>query len=111
MLDERKKITVRVAENDAKTINENAKNAGLTLNEFVIRACLRRKITPMSHEKKVLLAAVNKTFIKIGNNINQLARIANSQKSIDSVSADLAQIAKEIDELWQFLKSDMKENQ
>lgn len=106
MLDTRRKMTIRLTTEQAEKIYSNVNNAGMTINEFVIRACLGKKINPMPKEKKILLNSLYKTFLKIGNNLNQLARLANQQKNANVVSSNLQQMSKEISEIWQFLKQE-----
>ncbi len=111
MCDKRKRLVTRVTEDEYKTIMASIKTSGMTINEFVKRACLGLKIKPMPKEQKTLLLSLHKVLVNISNNCNQIAHIANQQKDVTSVTDDLKLIAEDLDELWQYLKSAKMENQ
>ena len=75
------RVTIRLDEAEHTKINERAENAGLTLSGYFRSAVLNTPPPPQSRRPPVdrtelakLLAAMG----RIGNNINQLARVANA---------------------------------
>lgn len=110
MLDNKRKFTIRVSHDEYKTIMASITNSGMSINEFVKRACLGQKIEPMPKEQKILLQSLNKLFCNMGNNVNQMARVANKQKNVEVVAADLREVKKGLEEIWQYLKSARREN-
>ena len=91
------RVTIRLDEAEHTQINDRAENAGLTLSGYFRSAVLNTPPPPQSRRPPVdraelakLLAAIG----RIGNNVNQLARVANAgswpeSKDLSKARADI----------------------
>jgi hypothetical protein len=89
-----KKITVRLSDGEYDTISEKAKQLGITGAEYFRKVGLEKRIS----SPKVDLEAgklIAYELRKIGNNLNQLARLAN-QGHIDDCTRQLEQIQEQM---------------
>ena len=91
-----KKINIRLTESEKKKIEEKAKKCSMTISKFIISSCLKDKIVIVNGLDKV-----NIELRRIGNNINQLTRLAN-EKIITVVN--LKELRMEVNNIWQLLK-------
>lgn len=64
----------RATADEVKKIEEKAQQAGLNFSEYCRQAALDKPLT------EVMPAALRLEVLKVGNNLNQLARIANAGK-------------------------------
>lgn len=90
-----KKINIRLTEKEKSIIELKAKKLNMTITKFIVSSCLKDKIVIVNGLDKV-----DTELRRIGNNINQLTRLANS-KIITCV--DLEGTKKELQKLWQSL--------
>ena len=90
-----KKINIRLSEKEKNIIEVKAKKLNMTITKFIISSCLKDKIVIVNELDKV-----GTELRRIGNNINQLTRLANS-RIITCV--DLEGTKKELQKLWQSL--------
>ena len=90
-----KVITIRVSEQQKKSLISKSKTAGLSLSEYLINQGLDKKIIKIEGLNEFITE-----LRRIGNNINQLTRLANS-RIITCV--DLEDTKKELQKLWQSL--------
>ena len=67
-----KRISVRADEDAFTKIHQKAKTTNLTLSDYVIRACLDKKIVVIDGLDEVV-----RQQKAIGNNLNQLAALAH----------------------------------
>ena len=67
-----KKMSIRISEDDLKTIHLKARKSLLTLTEYVTTCCLGKQIVVIDGLHEVI--RLQKT---IGRNINQLTTLAN----------------------------------
>lgn len=91
-----KKINIRLTEQEKNLIEKKAKKCNMTITKFILSSCLKDKI--------IIINGLNKIDIelrRIGNNINQLTRLAN-ERMITTV--DLREIRMEVINIWQLLK-------
>ena len=91
-----KKINIRLTEKEKSIIESKAKKLNMTLTKFIVSSCLKDKIIIVNGLDKV-----DAELRRIGNNINQLTRLAN-EKIITVV--DLKELRMEVNNLWQLLK-------
>ncbi|MEG0361818.1 MAG: MobC family plasmid mobilization relaxosome protein [Longicatena sp.] len=79
----------KTTEIDFERIKNLAYEAGLTKTEFIIRSCLNKKIVHIDDLKENYIQ-----LKRIGNNINQLARLSNMGKleivNLDEVQQSLS---------------------
>ena len=91
-----KKINIRLTEKEKSIIESKAKKLNMTLTKFIISSCLKDKIVIVNGLDKV-----DSELRRIGNNINQLTRLAN-EKIITII--DLKELRMEVNNIWQLLK-------
>lgn len=91
-----KKINIRLSEKEKNIIEVKAKKLNMTITKFIISSCLKDKIVIVNELDKV-----GTELRRIGNNINQLTRLAN-EKIITLI--DLKELRMEVNNIWQLLK-------
>ena len=91
-----KKINIRLKEKEKSIIEVKAKKLNMTLTKFIVSSCLKDKIVIVNGLDKV-----GTELRRIGNNINQLTRLAN-EKIITVI--DLKELRMEVNNIWQLLK-------
>lgn len=91
-----KKINIRLTEKEKSIIEAKAKKLNMTITKFIISSCLKDKIVIVNGLDKV-----GTELRRIGNNINQLTRLAN-EKIITVI--DLKELRMEVNNIWQLLK-------
>lgn len=91
-----KKINIRLSEKEKSIIEVKAKKLNMTITKFIISSCLKDKIVIVNGLDKV-----GTELRRIGNNINQLTRLAN-EKIITVI--DLKELRMEVNNIWQLLK-------
>ena len=91
-----KKINIRLTEKEKNIIESKAKKLNMTITKFIISSCLKDKIVIVNGLDKV-----DSELRRIGNNINQLTRLAN-EKIITVI--DLKELRMEVNNIWQLLK-------
>lgn len=93
------KISVRLNEQEHTHLKRQSEITGLKMEPLVRQLILGRDVKPRPPEN---LAALLRQMSAMGNNINQIAKTANSSKFIRS--EDIEAIQKMQDELWQAIK-------
>ena len=91
-----KKINIRLTEKEKSIIELKAKKLNMTITKFIVSSCLKDKIVIVKG-----LDRVDTELRRIGNNINQLTRLAN-EKIITVI--DLKELRMEVNNIWQLLK-------
>lgn len=91
-----KKINLRLTEKEKNIIESKAKKCNMTITKFIVSSCLKDKIIIVNGLDKV-----DSELRRIGNNINQLTRLAN-EKIITVV--DLKELRMEVNNIGQLLK-------
>jgi hypothetical protein len=91
-----KKINIRLTEKEKNIIELKAKKLNMTITKFIVSSCLKDKIVIVNGLDKV-----DTELRRIGNNINQLTRLAN-EKIITVI--DLKELRMEVNNIWQLLK-------
>ena len=91
-----KKINIRLTEKEKSIIEAKAKKLNMTITKFIISSCLKDKIVIINGLDKV-----DTELRRIGNNINQLTRLAN-EKIITVIN--LKELRMEVNNIWQLLK-------
>lgn len=92
-----KQIKFRVTEEELQLIKKNIETSKMNQTEFFI-SCAGNKEIVVVEGLKELAFEVN----KIGNNLNQLTKIANTEKEIDQI--ELKKAREELSEVWQLLR-------
>ena len=91
-----KKINIRLTEKEKSIIEIKAKKFNMTITKFIVSSCLKDKIVIVNGLDKV-----DTELRRIGNNINQLTRLAN-EKIITVI--DFKELRMEVNHIWQLLK-------
>ena len=91
-----KKINIRLTEKEKNIIELKAKKLNMTITKFIISSCLKDKIVIINGLDKI-----DTELRRIGNNINQLTRLAN-EKIITVIN--LKELRMEVNNIWQLLK-------
>lgn len=91
-----KKINIRLTEKEKNIVELKAKKLNMTITKFIVSSCLKDKIVIVKG-----LDRVDTELRRIGNNINQLTRLAN-EKIITVI--DLKELRMEVNNIWQLLK-------
>ena len=93
------KISVRLNEQEHTHLKRLSEITGLKMEPLIRQLILGRELKLRPPEN---LAALLRQMSAMGNNINQIAKTANSSKFIRS--EDIEAIQKMQDELWQAIK-------
>lgn len=91
-----RKMTFRLTEEEYKKIKEKVEEAGISQQQFLLRASLGKEIIHIK-EFQALIFQIK----KIGININQIARHSNETGIVSE--DDITEIKKEVNLLWQLL--------
>ena len=91
-----KKINIRLTEQEKNSIEKKANKCNMTITKFILSSCLKDKIVIINGLDKV-----DSELRRIGNNINQLTKLAN-ERVITAV--DLKEVRMEVINIWQLLK-------
>ena len=91
-----KKINIRLTKKEKSIIEVKAKKLNMTITKFIVSSCLKDKIVIVNGLDKV-----DTELRRIGNNINQLTRLAN-EKIITVIN--LKELRMEVNNIWQLLK-------
>ena len=93
-----KQFSIRISEQNLETIRRKAAQAHMTQSDYVTACCLGKRIVIMNGLKEVL-----RQQKAIGNNLNQLAVLANMSKvqfaNLDSAAHEFAKINTALREL------------
>ena len=86
-----KQFSIRISSQDLETIRQKAAQAHMSQSDYVTACCLGKRIVILNGLKKVLWQQK-----AIGNNLNQLAVLANMGKvqfaNLDSAAHEFAKI-------------------
>ena len=94
-----KKINIYLSEKEYEHLTKETKKAGLTISAFIRSRIAYINIKPIPPEQ---LGAILSELSAIGNNINQLARLANSTKSVSQ--SDIAEVKTLLFQIMQRVK-------
>lgn len=81
-------IKIRVTESEKEQIRRNAKESNFTMSDYSRKLILKKKISKpkYSHEDALMIVTelreTKKALNKIGNNINQISKLANTDSSL-----------------------------
>ena len=93
-----RRIDLRLTQEEYDTISKNAKAANLTVTAYMTKCCLGKQIFVIED-----LDELNRQHRALGNNINQLTRLANSGQvkvvDLGKFLSEYASIGKSIIEL------------
>ena len=85
------KFSIRMTSQDREAIKELAKQSGMSMSDYVTACCLGKRIVILNGLKEVL-----RQQKAIGNNLNQLAVLANMGKvqfaNLDAAAREFAKL-------------------
>lgn len=85
-MNKKKTINIKVSFEIKEIIREKAKQAGLTMTDFVLKAALDKQIVvPHEKEKFLIIRDLTRDMNKIGVNINQLTERVNALAKANKV--------------------------
>lgn len=91
-------FSIRISTEDLEIIKRKAQQARLSQSDYVTRCCLGRQVIVIEDLKET-----TKQLRAIGNNLNQLAVLANTGKInivyLDSAARELANVSAELRQL------------
>ncbi|MDR3823935.1 MAG: plasmid mobilization relaxosome protein MobC [Clostridia bacterium] len=94
------KVTVRLSSKEHAHLKKQADNAGLKMEPYIRRLIAGKEISPRPPEEYYkILTELN----HIGNNINQIARVANSERNITTNKINEA--VKMVDDIMDIVRS------
>lgn len=91
---------VRLNEKEHQHLIKSVQLTGLSKESYIRALIMKSTIRPKPPEQ---LAALLRELQAIGNNVNQMAKLANSRKYV--ADGDLARIEEMLDKLWFKVKS------
>ena len=92
-----KTIQFRVSDAEENQIRNNAKKAGLKMSEYIRKSAMSENFTIADNAS---LYRLNSNIRMIGNNVNQIARVANTCNSVTAKDiSDLQIHIKKVDDL------------
>jgi len=95
-----KRITIRLTDDEYLLLKQQSNNLDITLSEYIRKKILGNRERITNKCTKELLYEIN----RIGNNLNQIARHCNINKSVDKlVLKELVDIEKKLNELMEQL--------
>ena len=90
------RINIRVTKKEKELIEEKARKCKMTITRFIIKSCLKDKLVIIDGLDKI-----DAELRRVGNNNNQLTRLAN-ERIIQEVN--LKEVRQEVNQIWQLLK-------
>ena len=89
------KVTVRLSSKEHAHLKKQADNAGLKMEPYIRRLIAGKEVKPLPSEE---LLNIYKELNHIGTNINQIARIANSNRYISGKK--LNELDEMLSDIW-----------
>ena len=89
------RLTIRLDDNELNQVNLNASISGLNKSSYIRYVLLNTKPPTHKFDKTMVIQVA-----KIGNNLNQIAKHANTHKTIDGiVLKQIIDVNKKLDDL------------
>ena len=107
-MDEKKRryqVNFRLTEDEAITVEAKAQKVGLSISAYAKKQALHGKIQAIGitrEEVREVLAELG----RLGNNLNQIAKVANQGGGVDVAQLDA--INKAMDDLWKYIRTGKK---
>ena len=92
-----KQFSIRISEQDLETIRRKAAQAHMSQSDYVTACCLGKRIVILDGLKEILRQQKD-----IGNNLNQLAHIANASGKVSNT--DLLTAKQIMEQIWRYIK-------
>ena len=115
-----KAVTIRMSEDEYKTLQDKVDESGLSQQAYIINAIKGATIT--SSDEIAIQKEISKTFAELvkqlrglATNINQMAHVANGQGILPSTetliqtSVEIGNYRKECEDLWLLIRSSINQ--
>lgn len=99
MLKRAKKVTFRMTEQEHEHLKNQVSNSNLNTEKYIRAVLAGEYITPRSPEQWV---EILRELQRIGNNINQIARVANMSQRV--LPEEIERIQQMQSDIWQKVK-------
>lgn len=97
-----RKMTFRLSDEEYKMIQQKVNLAGVSQQQYLLCAALDRIILNTDGLKSVI-----PELKRIGNNINQIAKLGNATGYLSA--EDIAEVKRKEEEIWQLLRRHLQE--
>ena len=97
------RITVRMSDEEYSKYEERVSKSGMTANAFSIKCLNNKTIIQKTSEEIAVMVKIQKQLSSIGNNLNQITRLANADGSPPTITA-IEMLKDEVNMLWQSLR-------
>ena len=94
-----KQIVIRMTEDDFKIVEQKVQESGLKQAEYLRQAILNPRIINTEGMKELV-----PELKRVGNNLNQIARVVNTGGYQAGMDSEVERIGKELDHIWQLLR-------
>ena len=91
------RIEIRLTPEEKKMIINNSVKANTTISEYMIKSATKKEIVVINDLDKLVIQ-----LRRLGNNINQLTKLANGRVI---TCVELEGVKKELSKIWQSLNS------
>lgn len=96
------RITIRLSDSETEWLKDAAWQSRMSQAEFIRSRVFQKKVPEMPAELKNIFQRLDYSLSKIGNNINQIARVANTSgytntaalRKLDSMMEDLMDLCR-----------------
>lgn len=102
MKEKKRKLTIRLNEDDYNKLIIQAKRLGVSQVQLV-RELIRKNMISDIKECNLWLDDIRKSIRSLSNNMNQIAKKINSKIFLDEV-VEIQKIQEEVKRIWQLLK-------
>ena len=104
----RLQVNFRLTEDEAIDLEAKAQKAGLSLSAYAKKQALKGKIQTIGITRDEVREVLGELG-KWGNNLNQIAKVANQGGGVNVVQLD--NINKALDDLWKYIRTGKKPHQ
>ena len=94
---------VRMSDQEYEKYHAKLAKSNMSANSYNVKCLINAPIVQNTLEEVNAMIGIQKSLSGIGNNINQLARVANTDGNLPTVKT-LENIKLEVSELWRSLK-------
>ena len=110
MAEKKKRLQVnfRLTEDEAIDLEAKAQKAGLSMSAYAKKQALRGKIQTIGITRDEIREVLGELG-KWGNNLNQIAKVANQGGGVNVAQLDA--INKSLDDLWKYIRTGKKPHQ
>lgn len=91
------RIEIRLTPEEKTMIINNSVKANITISEYLIKSATKKEIVVINDLDKLVIQ-----LRKLGNNVNQLTKLANGRVI---TCVELGGVKKELSKIWQSLNS------